>query len=328
MDYYSILDIHTNSTLRHIKKKYHKLALRWHPDKNNNSEESTRKFKEIAEAYQVLSNTSNRYDYDKFGRVPNNFKSPKELFGELFANCDPIIKKFLTNTFSKISEDFTKNHYTDIWTIFDTLDKDQIIEDSGDVVKHLLKKTIAPNIPSIKEDYTYTLELNATDLDEENEINITIDCLRKFTHIKLIIVNNTFRQVYILALEYNEHILEFEKTTYSFFLKETFPPGYKRINKCDLILEYDLHSRYIESGCKLYYPYQTNRPLEVNIHFKYNSNIIKITGKGFLKKKFTYGDLYIIVKFVYNYSTLTEELPKDMIPNYNNIDLVELIRKK
>lgn len=67
-DYYEILGIAKNSTPEEIRKAYRKLAVRWHPDKNpDNKVESDAKFKEISEAYEVLSNEENRNKYDKFG---------------------------------------------------------------------------------------------------------------------------------------------------------------------------------------------------------------------------------------------------------------------
>ena len=55
-DYYEILGVKKDATKQEIKKAYRKLALKWHPDKNpENKKEAEEKFKEIAEAYSVLS---------------------------------------------------------------------------------------------------------------------------------------------------------------------------------------------------------------------------------------------------------------------------------
>lgn len=62
IDYYSILDVDENITKEELKKKYHKLCLLYHPDKNNGNYEN--KFKEINEAYEVLSDDKKRKEYD------------------------------------------------------------------------------------------------------------------------------------------------------------------------------------------------------------------------------------------------------------------------
>ena len=64
-DYYKILGVQKGATLEDIKKAYRRLAHKYHPDKGG---DATR-FKEVAEAYQVLSDTDKRAQYDKFGRV-------------------------------------------------------------------------------------------------------------------------------------------------------------------------------------------------------------------------------------------------------------------
>ncbi|XP_058835563.1 dnaJ homolog subfamily B member 6 isoform X1 [Topomyia yanbarensis] len=65
VDYYKVLDVARTATDAEIKKAYKKLALRWHPDKNpDNPEESNRRFKEISEAYEVLSDAYKRHIYD------------------------------------------------------------------------------------------------------------------------------------------------------------------------------------------------------------------------------------------------------------------------
>lgn len=68
IDYYKILDITKSATEAEIKKAYRKLARKYHPDLNPNDKEAEKKFKEINEANEVLSNPENRKKYDKYGK--------------------------------------------------------------------------------------------------------------------------------------------------------------------------------------------------------------------------------------------------------------------
>ena len=65
-DYYEILGVNKGASSDQIKKAYRKLALEWHPDRNKKPE-ANEKFKEINEAYAVLSDTNKRSTYDQFG---------------------------------------------------------------------------------------------------------------------------------------------------------------------------------------------------------------------------------------------------------------------
>lgn len=68
-DYYEVLGISKNANESEIKKAYRKLALKYHPDKNPDDKAAEERFKEAAEAYEVLSNTEKKQRYDQFGHA-------------------------------------------------------------------------------------------------------------------------------------------------------------------------------------------------------------------------------------------------------------------
>lgn len=83
MDYYKILEVSENADILKIKKKYRKLAMKYHPDRNAGDERAAKKFREITEAYEVLSNEKKRKEYDykrKNERNPKKNKNNKENF--------------------------------------------------------------------------------------------------------------------------------------------------------------------------------------------------------------------------------------------------------
>src|SRR3989344_7203846 len=68
-DYYDLLGVSRKAGPEEIKKAYRKLAIQYHPDKNPGDKSSGEKFKELSEAYEVLSDSKKRQMYDQFGHA-------------------------------------------------------------------------------------------------------------------------------------------------------------------------------------------------------------------------------------------------------------------
>lgn len=66
-DYYKILGVTKNSSSKEIKKSYYQLAKKYHPDTNKDDPNASKKFQEVSEAYEILSDDTKRKEYDTFG---------------------------------------------------------------------------------------------------------------------------------------------------------------------------------------------------------------------------------------------------------------------
>ena len=88
-DYYEILGVTKGVSPDEIKKAYRKIALKYHPDRNPDNKEAEEKFKEAAEAYEVLSDDDKKARYDRYGHAGVN-----QGAGGGFTNMEDIFEQF------------------------------------------------------------------------------------------------------------------------------------------------------------------------------------------------------------------------------------------
>ncbi len=90
-DFYEILEVTKSASQDEIKKAYRKVAMKFHPDRNPGDKASEEKFKEAAEAYEILSDADKRAQYDRFG---HNAFSQGRGGGGHSSNMDDIFSQF------------------------------------------------------------------------------------------------------------------------------------------------------------------------------------------------------------------------------------------
>jgi molecular chaperone DnaJ len=93
-DYYEILGVAKGATADEIKKAYRKVAMQYHPDRNPGNKEAEEKFKEAAEAYEILSDADKRSQYDRFGHAGVSGNGRGGFGGGQGMNMDDIFSQF------------------------------------------------------------------------------------------------------------------------------------------------------------------------------------------------------------------------------------------
>lgn len=93
-DYYEILGVSKTASADEIKKAYRKVAMQYHPDRNPGNKEAEEKFKEAAEAYEVLSDADKKAQYDRFGHAGMSGNGRGGFSGGGGMNMDDIFSQF------------------------------------------------------------------------------------------------------------------------------------------------------------------------------------------------------------------------------------------
>ena len=289
MNYYDILNIDQGASLKDIKKAYRKLALQHHPDKNNNSEESTETFKQISIAYQVLSDPIQRSFYDNTGQTDANmdFISSLDLFKFFFKNYNPKIFNIIEKTYDRVSDKLNENDNQSFLDIIYSIEKKDIIKDTSNLVFDYFNDYIQNYYNNTKSNdlktHTYLFE----DLSTSPLTNIILP-IEYFMDNHIIQINIMIDKKSIplqLNTQFINHTITIKQNKFIFKLIDQPNPMYTRINQYNILMSIKIGLQDYLEGFQFSYNYMNtfiDKPILLS---KYSSCIVIFEHLGLPKKK-------------------------------------------
>ena len=253
--------------------------------------------------------------------------NPDEMFKNIFANMDPIIGKFLSNTLTEFTEILLNDNTKSLGDLFGVFKKDDFIEKGSDVLKYYLKKNVKVEDRDLNfSKTTYILDLYEKDITEEdiNTIDVDIAFLRKYSHIKVVVKDNDKSKKFIINLINVFFTLDFNNKMYRFIIDYKFPPNIKRKpDSYNLHMSYDVDINNYIKGFYFEYPLYKDYSIKTNIKLE-KTNIVCLSEEGIYNPETNkLGNLYISFNPIRD--GLRENEMDNSINTLNSISLEELI---
>lgn len=293
-DYYEILGIKKEATEDEIRKAYRKLAKKYHPDANPNNSKAEEKFKEVGEAYDVLSDKDKRQKYDQFG---NN--------AEFYHGSDFDPNQYGFNNYSYHFESDLNGEYSDFFKMF-----------FGDDIFGNMSNKSSKSYSQIKgQDIEAQLEVTITEAyyGVEKSFSINIDGMIKSITVKIPkgILNGEK-----LRLKGKGHVSQYSNTSGDLFLIiKIIEDKNIKIDGLDLYTELLIFPWEAALGAN-----KKIKILDKTLTLSIPKGVqtdkkIRLLNKGYKNRKGDIGNLYIKIKIVN-----PKEMDEKTIELYKQLD--------
>jgi len=208
--------------------------------------------------------------------------------------------------------------------VFSDLNTEDLIDKSSDVMRYLLKKNIQPlKRKNIKNNHIYDLIIDYKDLEEENDFDVDIEFLRKYSQIKLTIKKEDDHKIFMFDLNNTFFTLEYDGNIYYFEINYKFPPGiFRKTNSSNIYLTYDVDIHNYKEGFRFSYPMSKKTTIEYNIIIK-DTNIVCFDKLGlYSEENNSFGNFYVTFRPT---NSISEEKMDESLPTVYSLEIEQLI---
>ncbi len=308
-DYYQILGVSRNATQDEIKSAYRKLAMKYHPDRNPGNKEAEAKFKEINEAYEVLSDPEKRKLYDSLGsnwQTGQNFEPP------------PNFRSFGGKNFKF----YTSSNFEDFSDFFKTIfGFGSSFEEKDDIKTHHSFRNIFDDIDIFESFGT------KSNLDIHSELNLTIyDLLNPSIKTLTLKTGNQTKEIKVKipkgvtdgsTIKLKGEGLKSKTKTGDLYLKINIIKDEKfSVDGFDIITELKIYPHQAVLGDEVEIPSPEGGFIKIKIPpMTHTGTKLRIRNKGLYKNDGTRGDLYakIIIDIPPSVTPYQKEIYKKLV---------------